>query len=86
MTTGTAPDRSLVVWAFRRADARPGAKLVVRAHATAVGDIPIDDDGSLRISMPAGLRALGRAEEAQQGLTLTTNQLKQLAAIAASRL
>jgi len=38
-------DRSLFE-AFRRADPFQGAKPVVRAHATAVGDIPIDDEGA----------------------------------------
>jgi len=38
-------DRSLFD-EFRRADPSSGAKPIVRAHASAAGDIPIDDDGA----------------------------------------
>jgi len=38
-------DRSLF-GELRRADPSTGAKQVVRAHASAAGDIPIDDDGA----------------------------------------
>jgi CTP:molybdopterin cytidylyltransferase MocA len=38
-------DRSLFE-ALRRADPASGAKPIVRAHATAAGDLPIDDEGA----------------------------------------
>jgi molybdenum cofactor cytidylyltransferase len=38
-------DRSVFA-ALRAADITSGAKPVVRAHATAIGDIPIDDEGA----------------------------------------
>jgi molybdenum cofactor cytidylyltransferase len=38
-------DRSLF-GALRHADPRLGAKPIVRAHASAAGDVPIDDDGA----------------------------------------
>jgi CTP:molybdopterin cytidylyltransferase MocA len=31
---------------IRRADPTSGAKLVVRAHASALGDVEVDDDGA----------------------------------------
>jgi molybdenum cofactor cytidylyltransferase len=38
-------DRSLFE-ALRRADPSAGAKNVIRAHASAAGDVPVDDDGA----------------------------------------
>ena len=40
-------DRSLFD-AVRRAEPSGGAKLVVRAHASASGDVQVDDDGAFR--------------------------------------
>jgi CTP:molybdopterin cytidylyltransferase MocA len=42
---------------MRRAEPSGGAKVVVRAHATAIGDVQVDDDGAFRDIDTVGVRA-----------------------------
>ena len=49
--------------AIRQADPEQGAKPVIRAHASAAGDVEVDDEGAfLDVDTPEEYAALTRAE------------------------